>query len=255
MKDNGLNRGFVSIDNLVAEILIRIGDEEKRRYYVRTLQGVLNTIRQINLFYSKEYKEVPVSINNDLKIGAYPKDLVKLISVGIYRHGDFYPFTRRPDMRKTVTGYIDESDLGDTDEFDTGADSGIYEDSEIPEMGIKYGAVGSNMGYYVEDDENCRFFVNNYDLPKVILRYRSNGLECTKENCIPYYAKDMIIAMVEYDFALREIPHRFTAASLQLIERERARISEDYMAFNYEPQNKWEVADAIFGSYNIVPNR
>jgi len=97
-------QGFVSISNLVAEVLYAINDAEDKKYYARSLQNVLNKLRNINVHYARAYKEVEVTLDSDLKSGAYPSDLVKAISVGIYRNGEWWSFTRKPNMAKTVTG-------------------------------------------------------------------------------------------------------------------------------------------------------
>lgn len=252
---NSLYSGFVKIDNLVAELLMALEDTEKRRYYVRSLQGVLNAVRQINLFYASEYKEVVVDIGNSLKSGAYPIDCVKAITVGINRNGEFAPFTKKNNMARTAYGLVDDEAIGESGIYDTGATSGLQERADIPQRGIKYGAIGANEGYWVDDEKNRRFFVSNYSLPKVIFRYRSNGLTCTSDNCIPYYAKDLIISMVSYDFAIRGVPRKYTAAELYAFQQERARHYDEYTSLLYEPQNLYEVMDTVFSSYNITPGR
>jgi hypothetical protein len=243
MPNNTPEAGFVSISNLVAEVLFAINDDEKRRYYARTLQNVLNKLRNVNVHYGRLYKEVPIDLSDDLKAGAYPQDLVKAISVGIYRNGEFWSFTRKSNMAKTVTG-------------DGGAyDEDFKEAEDIPTRGVLFAARGKNLGYWVEDDENCQFFVRNYDETKVILRYRSNGITCTTENCVPYKLKDLIVAMVVYDFALSRIPNRFTGMELELKRMERSRHYDEFTDLEYIPQNMDEFMDAQFASSNIAPKR
>jgi len=76
-------QGFVSISNLVAEVSYAINDAEDKKYYARSLQNVLNKLRNLNVHYARAYKEVSVTLDSGLKIGQYPQDLIKVISVGI----------------------------------------------------------------------------------------------------------------------------------------------------------------------------
>jgi len=105
------------------------------------------------------------------------------------------------------------------------------------------------------NDENCRFFVRNYEESKVIFRYRSNGITCTTENCVPYKAKDLIVAMVVFDFALSRVPGRFTAAELEYKRMERSRHYDEFTDLEYIPQNMDEFMDAQFASSNLAPKR
>ena len=243
MQNNSLAKGFVSLENIVAEVLYEINDIETKKYYARTLQKVLNAIRTLNVHYTRSYKEEPIDLDEDLKTGDYPTDLVKPIAVGIYKNGEFWSFTRKPNMAKTVTG---DGNTYDTD---------FKENNEIPQRGIMFAARGSNSGYWVEDDENCRFVVRNYDETKVILRYRSNGIDCSVTNCIPYLAKDLIVSMVLFEYATSRIPVRFTAAELEYKRLERSRRYEDFTDIEYIPQNMDEFMDAQFASLNTVPRR
>lgn len=243
MGSNQVSKGFVSVANLISEVLYAIDDIEKKKYYPLALQKILNAIRSLNVNYVRSYKETEVELDTDLRYGEYPMDLVKIISVGIYRRGVFSSFTRKPDMSKTMTG-IGES-----------YDTEIGEGQDIPRRGILFGARGYNEGFWVEDDENCRFFVRNYSKDKVIVRYRSNGIDCSIQNCIPYTVKDLIVSMVVYEFALMGKPQRKTAAELQLLLAERSRKAEEFFALEYEPQNMGEFMDAQFNSYNSTVRR
>jgi hypothetical protein len=243
MQGSTPEQGFVSISNLVAEVLYAINDAEDKKYYARTLQNVLNKLRNVNVHYGRLYKETPIDLDSDLRSGKYPTDLVKPITVGIYRNGEFWSFTRKPNMAKTVTG--------DGEAFD----EDFKEAEDIPSRGVLFSARGQNVGYWVEDDENCRFFVRNYEETKVILRYRSNGITCTTENCVPYKLKDLIVAMVVYDFALNRIPTRFTGVELELKRLERSRHYDEFTDLEYIPQDMDEFMDAQFASSNLAPKR
>lgn len=242
---SSLGHGFVSVANIVAEVQYNIDDIETKKYYPMALQKVLNAIRNVNVHYARLYKEVMIELDEDMKFGAYPSDLVKPISVGIYKNGEFWSFTRKPNMAKTISGdgetYLDEDNL--------------KEDEDIPRRGIMFGARGHNEGFWVEDDENCRFFVRNYTGDKVVFRYRSNGIECTTDNCVPYKVKDLIVAMVTYDFALLGKPKRKTAAELEYLRMERSRHYDEFTDLEYIPQNMTEMIDSHFASFNSTVRR
>ena len=243
MEGNQIQTGFVSISNLVSEILMEIGDVEEKKYQTMVLQRVINTIRDINVNFSSSYEEVAVTLDSDLRTGAYPQDLVKAISVGIYKHGEFWSFTKVPEMARTMTG--------DGETYDEDFD----ENDNILSRGFLFGASGTNFGYWTPDDKNCRFIVRNYTKDKVILRYRSNGIKCTTQTCIPYLAKDLIVAMVTFHLAMKNIPRRYTGAQLQLMRDERARHYDQFTDKEYIPHNFDEFMDAQWASLNTVPRR
>lgn len=243
MADNPKN-GFTSLENIVSDIQLQIGDLERKQNYTMILQRVLNVVRDLFVNISPYYKQEPVDINNNLRSGKYPSDLVKIMSVGVYVQGKYFPFTREPSMANTVTGD------GETFDEDFG------EGKEIPRRGWKFGARGYNrQGYWIEDDVNRRFFIRNYEEDKVIVHYKSNGIDCSKKTCIPYQMKDVIMAMVIYDLALKRIPMRHSAAELQLLREERARHFEAYTALEYEPQDMNEMMDAVYQSLNNTVRR
>lgn len=243
MEGNSLSQGFVSLSNLVAEVLWEIDDAEEKKYQAVALQWVLNAIRDINVNFSGYYEEVPITLDPELRTGNYPTDLVKEISVGVYRNGEFWSFTKKPDMAKTMT------------HGDGTPDSNFGEDSNIPKSGIRFGARGSNFGYWTPDPKHRRFIVRNYAQDKVILRYRSNGITCTSKTCVPYDAKDLIVSMVSYKFAIKGRPKRYTAMSLDLMRQERARFYDQYTDLQYMPQNMDEFKDAEFSSLNTTVRR
>jgi hypothetical protein len=151
--------------------------------------------------------------------------------------------------------------LFDMDETDT---------LTIPERGGKMGYNGSNIGYWREDRENCRFFVRNYaylqssglvqdttsDLvTKVVIRYKSNGLDCSKDLCVPVEAKDLLVALVYYKFICKNIPVQVTADGKDRQERLVNTLQDKYQSLLYEPKDFWEIKDAIYGSLNATARR
>ena len=225
------------------DILLEIGDSEEKKYQALVLQRVINTLRDINVNMSNLYEEVPVILNGELNFGKYPNNLIELLSVGIYKDGEFWSFTHKPNMAKTTSG------IGE------GYDTDIGEGEKIPNRGFNFGARGSNIGYWVEDDNNRRFRVVNYNQKKVIIKYKSNGISCTGETCIPYIAKDLIMSMVKFSLAIDGIPKRFTAAELNYKERERERFKDQYTDLLYLPGNLDEFMDIQFSTLSNVPRR
>lgn len=238
-----ISNNFVSLSNIVSEVLLRIGDSEEKKYYALALQFTLNAIRNANVHYVKSYEEVPVTIGEDLGDFDWPQDCVKPISVGTYKHGEFWSFTRKPDMAKTHTGD------GDT------YDSDIGEGEDIPIKGVRFGATGFNFAYWTESEKECKIYVRNYTGTKAILRYRSNGINCNADTCVPYLVRDLIISMVVYEFALMGIPRRFAGMELQLKQMERSRHFDEFTDMEYIPQNLDEFMDSQFESYNVTVRR
>jgi hypothetical protein len=241
--NNSIATGFVSLANIVSEVLLAIDDMEQKRYQAIALQRVLNVIRNVNVNMSSLYDEEAITLDTDLRTGAYPVGLIKALSVGIYKNGVWWGFTKVPDMAKTMTS--------DTEGYDTT----IGEGEDIPSKGVGFGARGKNFGYWTPDDKNCRFIVRNYVGDKVILRYRSNGIKCTGDTCIPYDAKDLIVNMVVYQFAMSGKPRRYTGAELQALKEERARFYDEFTDIHYLPHNLGEWKDMEYASLNTVPRR
>jgi len=248
---------FVSIDTIISRILVDIGDEENQRYAIRAGQWALDVYRRINVNLSSFYLERKVTLDA-IYSAPIPKDCIKLLSVGIYRHGEFWPFTKKPDLS-----------LMPVDIEDGIYESHASEGKDIPIRGGKFGRSSSNAGYWVEDPENCRFFVRNWrylnngtslettqDIAdKVIIRYKTTGIDCGNDVLVPSEAQDLIVSMVVYRFAMKNIPNRLTADEKNRYEREVAQHQEDYEALLYEPHNFWEVKDAVFGTYNSTARR
>jgi hypothetical protein len=249
---------FVSIDTIISRILLDIGDEENSRYAIRAGQWALDAYRRINVHLSSFYLERKVTLD-DIYSAPIPKDCVKMLAVGIYRNGEFWSFTKKPELSLMPPD----------------AEDGIYvpDESEgvmLPVTGGKFGRSGSNMGYWVEDPEHCRFFVRNWRYStrdgvnfdttseiadKVIIRYKTTGIDCGNDICVPTEAQDLVVAMAVYKFAMRNIPARLTADEKDRYERELSALQENYESLLYEPHNFWEVKDAIFSSLNSTARR
>lgn len=238
MSDN-----FVTLDNIVSSILLEIGDEGNRRYEIKARQWALDEYRRINMHMSDVYLERKVSLddNNACDI---PEESVKLIAVGIYRVKNgvekFDPFVKSPSMSVQAK---DQSD-------------GIYDLTTAP---IQSSDIGRG-SYWIEDRENGRFFVKNYQSvqgtitdttsnirDRIIIRYRTTGVNLGGDIFIPYEAKDFIVASVSLKFKQAGIPVRLTNAALQMAAVQMDMYRDNYTALLYEAGSFYEVRDAIFG--------
>lgn len=234
MSDN-----FVSIDNLVSSVLLEIEDEANRRYVLKARQWVLDEWRRVNIHMSDVYLERKVEIDDNHACDI-PEEAVKLLTVGIYRNGVFDPFVKLPDME------IMPEDVTD----------GIYDQTDVSTT-INNDSVG---GYWTLDKEHGRFFVRNYSTvngtltdttsnisTKIVIRYRTTGLNIGGDMFVPIEAKDYIVAAVYYKFAQKSIPVRLTNGALQSLAIQMDYYKSEYQALIYEPGSFYEVRDAIFG--------
>lgn len=252
---------FVTMGNVVAEVLLALNDEQNKRYEVKATQWALNAIRRIHVNYSPYYKEVRKYFDNeDLYTIDYPNDAVRILSVGVYKDDSFWSFTKRPNMSILSTGASDEY-------FDQDANEGL----DVMRKGYKYGDTSANESYWADDPQNCRImvrmlkyytseqaFIDRTDWLKekgVIIRYKSTGVDCSADICIPLEAKDLVVQKVVYEFNRRGIPQGYTSAMLQLQQMEVDNLQAEYEALLYEPHHFWEVKDAIYSSLNTSPRR
>jgi hypothetical protein len=249
---------FISIDTIVSLILLEIGDEENSRYAIRAGQWALNAYRDINMHESPFYLERKVTLDS-IYSADIPKDCVKMLSVGVYRHGEFWAFTKKPDLS------LLPADIED----------GIYvssdtESKDIQTRGGKFGRGSSNFGYWAEDPEHCRFFVRNFRFDsqegavldntssifdKVIIRYKTTGINCGTDICVPAETQDLLVAMVVYKFAMKNIPFKMSADERDRYERDLNAKQDKYETLMYEPHNFWELKDTVFGSSNNTARR
>jgi hypothetical protein len=250
-------KGFVTLDNLVSAVLLGIGDEQNKRYEVKATQWVIDVIRRVHVSYSPYYKEERFLFSNeDIYSIDYPKDLVKILSVGLYTGAEFYPFTKKPDLSILTSG-------DDMDEFNSDAGEG----TAVPSRGSGYGSQPTNTGYWTDDPQHCRVIVRMFggsnsvektDWLKdkgVIIRYKSTGVDCAGNVCVPIEARDMIVQKVIYDFMrlVRDIP--ITNYNIELQRAEVQSLQNEYESLMYEPHTFWEVKDSIYSSLNTTARR
>lgn len=230
---------FVTLENLVSSVLLEIGDEGNKRYLIKARQWILDEYRRVNTHFSDIYLERKVSLDNNNSCDI-PEESVKLITVGMYRNGVFEPFVKLPDMEIRAEDQID----------------GIF-NLETTVTSTNNTARGA---YWKEDRSSGRFFVKNYQTiqrtptdttqniaERIIIRYRTTGLNLGGDVFIPYEAKDYLVAAVAYKFAKKSIPVRLTNMALQQEAIQVDAYKSDYTALLYEPGSFYEVRDTIFG--------
>ncbi len=234
-----MSGNFVTLDNIVASILLEIGDEGNKRYAIKARQWALDEYRRLNTHLSNVYMERKVEID-DNNTGEIPEESVKLVSVGIYKNGQFSPFVKLPDMQLMA------EDIQDN----------IFDPKDI--QPIKTDRFKG--GYWCEDKENSRFFVRNYSntgsniedttfniKTRVVIRYRTSGLNLGGDIFIPGEARDYIVSSVAFKFKKNNIPVRLTNLALQQEAIQVDFYKDAYTALLYEPGSFYEIKDAIFG--------
>ena len=255
-------KGFVTLDTLVSSILLGIGDEQNKRYEVKAMQWAIDAIRRLHVNYSPYYREERVFFDNeDIFSILYPKDTVKVLSVGMYRNDEFWPFTKKPDIS------ILASEPGDSEDFDYEANEGLA----VPPQGVAYGAKANNTAYWTDDPQHCRILVRMFSYYRsmaswtdrtawlkdkgVIIRYKSTGVDCNGDICVPIEARDLIVSKVIYEFVRRGWGIQMNGQAIQLQRDEVDNLQQEYESLLYEPSNFWEVKDSIYGSLNSTARR
>lgn len=252
-------KNFIPFENIVSGILFEIGDEHHRQYYTRAWQWALDEYRRLTVHHSSFYLERRLDVDKKTYTAPYPDGMVELLSVGIYLDGEFFPFTRKPNL----SGYP------------TDADDGIYESDgsemvDIPDQGFLFGARGSNIGYFREDPENCRILVRNYRWSttnqshtentdqvagKIIARFKTDGLSINEDMCVPYEFRELIIALVYSRFMEKNIPVQKTNFDKQA-QRERIEaLADEFYEHQVGIKSLMEVKDALFASQNNTARR
>ena len=186
---------------------------------------------------------------------------VKILAVGMYRNDEFWPFTRKPNMSILAT------EAGATETFDYDANEGLA----VPAVGIGYGAQPNNTAYWVDDPQQCRIMVRMFSYYRsltswldkttwlkdkgVIVRYKSTGINCNGDVCVPAEARDLIVAKVTYEFARRGLGMQMNMGQIQLQQLEVDNLQQEYETLLYEPSTFWEFKDSIYGSLNTTARR
>ena len=112
----------------------------------------------IQILFRGKLQKSSIYINGVIEWEGCYKKSGDLYHVGIYKNGQWWSFTHKPNMARTVTG--------DGEDYD----EDIGESDSIPTQGVMFGARGYNIAYWVDNDKDGRFFVRNYDTSK-----NSNG--------------------------------------------------------------------------------
>lgn len=252
------NNGFVKLDNLVSAVLLGINDEQNKRFEIKATQWVLDTIRRIHVSISPYYREERVMFDNeDIYSILYPKDMVKMLAVGMYLGDEFWSFTKKQNLSILTSG-------DDGDEFDTNSNEGL----SVQSSGGGYAAKSTNTAYWTEDPQHGRILVrmfggtNNIEKTDwlkdkgVIIRYKSTGIDCGGNVCVPIEARDLIVQKVIYEFMRRPIlGTQSYNYQLQAQREEVNALQMEYEALLYEPHNFLEVKDAMYSSLNTTARR
>ena len=252
------NNGFVKLDNLVSAVLLGINDEQNKRFEIKATQWVLDTIRRIHVSISPYYREERVMFDNeDIYSILYPKDMVKMLAVGMYMGDEFWSFTKKQNLSILTSG-------DDGDEFDSDANEGV----NVSGGSGGYAAKSTNTAYWTDDPQHGRILVrmfggtNNVEKTDwlkdkgVIIRYKSTGVDCGGNVCVPIEARDLIVQKVIYEFMRRPILGvQSYNYQLQAQREEVNALQMEYEALLYEPHNFLEVKDAMYSSLNTTARR
>lgn len=254
-----MRREFTSIENIVAGVLLEIGDEKNRQFYTRALQWTIDEYRRLYVHRAPFYREVKVQLDTDRYYADYPEGTVKVLAAGVYRNGLFAPFTKSPNLSKWPP-----------DASDNIYEEGDNEGSLVPDKGFGFAARSRNIGYWADDPEECKIYVRNYrwdkynasfvnntsDLTgKIIVRVKTTGIDCWEEIKIPYEYRELIIALVTYRFMMKNIPTRSTQDKLTRQQQQIEVREEEFYELTQGIQSLEEVKDAIYSSLNTTARR
>lgn len=252
--------GVTTIRNVVAGVLLEIGDEKNRQFYNRAFQWVIDEYRRLVVHVAPFYSEKKVQLEEKRYSADYPDDAVKILSVGLYSNGEFRPFTKNANLS-----------LYPVDAEDDIWEGGDGEGYGVPKKGFGYAAKGSSMGYWADDYNNRLIYVRNYRwnkineeyqnntgnllTGKVIVRYKTTGIDCGEDVCIPYEYRELLISLVTYRFMQKHIPVRPTTDILNRKQMDIMVREEEFEELTFGIKNLWEVKDAIYASLNTTARR
>lgn len=188
--------GYYTGNQLIDESLAGVRDFS-RKYYNEAAMYFMRGYRDFRIFNdSGSIKDAWCTVTAINTVN-YPKDAIRIISVGIIADGEFFTFTRSDDLVSPLTSPIDESLDSDRGEDDTLR--------RTPTVG--YGAKGTNVEYYFKDEQQKRRIVLSriaVDVSRfaarseVLIKYVSDGVDNLDELYIPNDAANMLIAYIEY---------------------------------------------------------
>ena len=242
--------GFRTANNIIDESLAALRDEG-RTMYNEAAMYFDRGFREFRLFHdSGSIKESwqPVTAINTVN---YPKDLLKLISVGVVVDKEFFTFTRSDKMVAPITSPIDAS-----------LDSDREEDSTLrrtPTYG--YGTKAGNVEYYYKDDKVGRRIVLGrmaLDITRyasrseVLVQYVSTGLDNLDETYIPNEAANLLMAYIEYKL-VESRPEKYGRA--YIADKKQNYFEEKAMVAALEMPSLDELIDVIYETSSQLPRR
>jgi hypothetical protein len=187
--------GFRTANQIINESLASVRDFD-RKYYNEAAMYFDRGYREFKLFNDSSFKESWETITAINTVN-YPKDAIRLLSVGVVSDGEMFTFTRSDDMVAPITSPIDsflDSDRGEDDTL-----------RRVPQIG--YGAKSVNVEYYYFDDRKKRRIVLGraaVDVSRfaargeVLVRYVANEVDNLDALHIPDDASNLLIAYIEY---------------------------------------------------------
>lgn len=255
-----LSKNFATIQNVVAGILLEIGDEKNKQFYNKAFQWTIDEYRRLFVHVAPMYYEKKVNLETARYSADYPDDAIKILAVGLYKGGEFLPFGKKPNMS-----------MYPEDAADDIWEAGDNEGNDISHRGYGFAAKSEAGGYWSDDPKNRLIYVRNYRWNKineeyqnntetllsgkVIVRYKSTGIDCGADICIPYEYRELLIALVTYRFMRKHIPVRPTTDNLSRQQQDIMVKEEEFEQLTTGVQSLQEVKDAIYSSLNTTARR
>ena len=171
----------------------------------------------------------------------YPKDLMRLIEVGVLIGGEMFPFTRA-DRSASISN---PTDLVRTED----ESSTLY---RAPTYG--YTAKGHNAEYYYHEEKDKRRIVLSrmaldvarYEArSKVLFRYVSDGLNDLNQVVIAADAANLLMAYIEYKL-IQARPEKYNAQ--YRMEKKEEYIEQQRMYDALNMPSIWELEDVIYAN-------
>lgn len=212
------NLGYYTGQQIIDEALLGIGDVSRNRY-LEAAMYFTRGYREFSLFHAGgEVKEdwQPITAINTVN---YPKDLMRVLEVGVLVNGEFFSFTKSNKL-SGVSDVLDtarSTDRGEDDTLDKSPSTG-------------YGAKGQNVEYYYKEERDKRRVILSRmaidkvqfaDRTEVLFKYVSDGINDLSQVFITSDAANLLIAYIEYKLV--------SARPDQYDSRYRAEKKEEYI--------------------------
>jgi hypothetical protein len=212
---------LITPEDIINDVLLDVSDFSNNEY-MRALRFVERGVGEINLFHSKEYKIVKLTINENLT-ATLPDDYVRHSMIGVLINNQIYPLS------------------SNNENVNTGENK-TYKDTSY-RLGHK-GGLSAYGEYTINQSQHRIEFSKNIVSLDVYLKYISTGLESDKK--IPVIYRETLIAYVKWklekDVNLRMVLERE-------YYQEVGKLRESLVPTMHE------VYDAILSGQSITPKR